>query len=245
MTKMDRRRMVDEQCFRMEEADITFAVCRKAIKHCYIRVDRSDGQVRVSAPMHMSDAAIRTAVVSRHAWIVKRQRSAQRRVDHRALEFVAGEPVLVFGVAHRLNIVESTRTPRIEVADGQLLSMCVRPGTSREQSAELLEQWYRSQLRLTIPELIRQWEPMMGVQVHAWGIRRMRTRWGSCNTRAQRIWLNLELARRPLRCLEYVLVHEMAHLHERGHNARFYGLMDRYLPDWRDVRALLNEGSAP
>jgi predicted metal-dependent hydrolase len=118
--------------------------------------------------------------------------------------------------------------------------MRARPGADQDQRAALLDTWYRNELRVRITALVRIWEPVIGVSVAEWGVRRMRRRWGSCNIRARRIWLNLELARRPAACLEFVVVHEMVHLLERGHNRRFYLFMDRLLPDWREVRAALN-----
>jgi predicted metal-dependent hydrolase len=156
------------------------------------------------------------------------------------LQLVTGDFIPVFGDEAQLCVRES-RSARRAVhleADGQLV-MQLAPGSSREERATLLDGWYRRQLRDRIPALIATWEPVMGVSVAAWGVKRMRTRWGSCNPQARRIWLSLELARRPISCLEYVVVHEMVHLLERGHNRRFYAFMDRFLPDWRLARAQL------
>jgi predicted metal-dependent hydrolase len=146
----------------------------------------------------------------------------------------------MFGDRVLLCVRESSserRSVRLDV-DG-LLVMHIAPGATRETRIALLDEWYRRQLRDRIPMLITAWEPVMGVSVAEWGVKRMRTRWGSCNPRARRIWLSLELARRPIACLEYVVVHEMVHLLERGHNRRFYAFMDQFLPDWRSARAEL------
>ena len=118
--------------------------------------------------------------------------------------------------------------------------MHVRPGTSPDRRRLLLQEWYRKQLRELIPPLIDKWEPVLGVHVADWGIKRMKTKWGSCNVTAGRIWLNLELAKKPVECLEYVVVHEMAHLLERHHNGRFIAFLDDYLPQWRTYRDELN-----
>ncbi len=118
------------------------------------------------------------------------------------------------------------------------LRMPTFAGTPEEEA--LLYRNYRDQLRALVPPLLDRWQPVIGVSITAWGLRRMKTRWGSCNTRARRIWLNTELARHPPACLEYVLVHELVHLLERGHNSRFYAHLDRFLPAWRDSRAHLN-----
>ncbi len=117
--------------------------------------------------------------------------------------------------------------------------MQIQPGMDRDERQVLLEDWYRRQLKKVIPDFISRWEPVLGVHVKEWRVRKMKTRWGSCNIQAQRIWLNLELAKKPLKCLEYIIVHEMNHLLERYHNTRFYRLMDSWMPDWRDYKELL------
>jgi len=215
-------------------------VLRKEIRHLYIRVDRSDGRVRVSAPRRMSDDAIRDAVRRNHAWIARRQERASCQPKSSALQLVSGDLVPAFGGLVQLCLREShTVRRRIHLdADGRLV-MQLAPGSTREERAALIDGWYRQQLRDRIPVLIKTWEPVMGVSVAEWGVKRMRTRWGSCNPRARRIWLSLELARRPLDCLEYVVVHEMVHLLERGHNRRFYAFMDQFLPNWRLARTEL------
>jgi len=215
-------------------------VTRKEIKHLYIRVDRQDGRIRVSAPRRMSDAAIQEAIRRNRPWIERRRQriASQPKIEAPALE--TGTCVLVFGEPHRLPIVTGSGRQGVHLGEEGNLEMRARPGADHDQRAALLDAWYRSHLQNRIPELIRTWEPIMGVSVAEWGVRKMRSRWGSCNVRARRIWLNLELARRPLFCLEYVVVHEMVHLLERGHNRRFYTLMDRFLPSWRDSRAALN-----
>jgi predicted metal-dependent hydrolase len=128
----------------------------------------------------------------------------------------------------------------VRVCSGSYIDMRVRPGTSPDRRRLLLREWYREQLRELIPPLIDKWEPVLNVRVSSWGIKRMKTKWGSCNATAKRIWLNLELAKKPVECLEYVVVHEMVHLLERHHNDRFIALMDDCLPQWRTYRDELN-----
>ena len=103
-----------------------------------------------------------------------------------------------------------------------------------------MTEWYRKELRELIPPLIAKWEPILGVRVNEFGIKKMKTRWGSCNPEVKRIWLNLELAKKSPTCIEYVLVHEMAHLLERSHNETFVAYMDKFLPNWRAIKAELN-----
>lgn len=218
-------------------------VTRKEIKHLYIRIDRSDGRIRVSAPRRMSDAAIHEAVHRNRAWIERRRQRIAALAPFRPLVLESGASVPVFGESKRLEIAEGPGRHCVRLREDGVLEMRVRAGTNRDGRAAVLDAWYRAQLRYRIAALIRTWEPIMGVSVAECGVRRMRSRWGSCNIRARRIWLNLELARRRPECLEYVVVHEMVHLLERGHNRRFYAFMDAFLPNWRAIRAALN--SAP
>lgn len=222
----------------VESGELSFELIRKPIKNVYIRVDQHNGQVRVSAPVHLREEAIETIVRSRREWIGRRQAAVLARNRAGKLDYEDGDVVPVFGVPHNLRIVDKP----VDVAGAQrdrVVSLFARPGTSREHRAALLDDWYRARLGQVVTALIDRWEPIMSVKVRQWRIRRMRTRWGSCNIGAQRIWLNLELARHPVCCLTYVVVHEMTHLLERGHNARFYALMDQFLPDWRDAREVL------
>lgn len=228
---------------RVESTDIPFELIRKPIKNVYIRVDRHDSRVRVSAPMRLSEEAIHTIVCSRGEWILRRQSAARALESANRIEFQTGDTVPVFGIPHQLRIIDSHTADRGEQDD--VIPLFAMPGTDREHRASLLDDWYRARLASVISTLIETWEPVMGVHVRQWRVRRMRTRWGSCNITAQRIWLNLELARFPVCCLTYVVVHEMAHLLERGHNARFYALMDQFLPNWRDARAILKRSAIP
>lgn len=120
------------------------------------------------------------------------------------------------------------------------MDMFVRPGTTQEKKQEILHAFYRAELKKLIPELLDKWQPILDVTASAWGIKRMKTKWGTCNIEARRIWLNLELAKKPVQCLEYILVHELTHLLERHHNERFTGLLDQHLPQWRTLREELN-----
>jgi predicted metal-dependent hydrolase len=224
----------------LELPETEIEVTRKEIKHLYIRVDRQDGRIRVSAPRDMSDAAIHEAIRRNRPWIERRRRRIAAQPANLPPTLESGTRVPVFGQPRRLLIMSVTGRQGVRLRDDGVLEMRVRPGANRDRRAALLDAWYRAQLQYRIPELIRIWEPVMGVSVEDWGVRKMRSRWGSCNIRARRIWLNLELARRPSSCLEYVVVHEMVHLLERGHNRRFYMLMDQFLPGWRAQRADLN-----
>lgn len=146
----------------------------------------------------------------------------------------------VSGIPHRLQLQLRPGPARVALPGSGILELGICPEATDDERDIALSRWYRGRLQEAIPPLIARWEPAMCVQVAEWGIKRMKTRWGSCNTRARRIWLNLELAKRPLECLEYVIVHELAHLLEPSHNARFKGILDQHLPGWRDLRVELN-----
>jgi len=215
-------------------------VVRKEIKHLHLAVYPPEGRVRVSAPRRLDDDAVRLAVVPRLGWI-RRQRAkfaGQERQSQR--EMVTGESHYVQGQRYRLAMVEGRGASGGRVVNSGTLELRVRPEWNRERRERVLQEWYRELLRAQIPVFIAKWEPVMGVEVADWGIKRMKTRWGSCNITARRIWLNLELAKKPVTCLEYVVVHEMVHLLERRHNDRFRAHMDRFLPGWRLQRDELN-----
>lgn len=220
-------------------------VVRKRIRNLYIKVVPPEGEVHVSAPLALSDEAVWQAVASRLGWIRRQQRRLRAARDNRPQQdLVSGERLYFQGRPYRLRVVERRGPAAVRDAGNATLEMTVRPGTGREQRKAVLEHWYRRRLGDEIPALVRHWEPVMGVQVAEWRIKRMKTRWGSCNIGARRIWLNLELAARPRECLEYVLVHEMVHLLERRHNARFHAYLDRFMPGWRAYRERLNEWPA-
>ena len=220
--------------------DIEVEVHRKRIRHLYLRVMPPDGRLRVSAPLRIGDDSIRQAVERRMPWVRRQQDRQRQRERESARSWVSGERHYVEGIARELNVSTHEGKPHIGLLGDSTLEMRVRPGTGRDERADLLDGWYRERLKASIPRLIEVWEPFMGVTVKEWRIRKMRTRWGSCSVRNGRIWLSLELAKKPIRCLEYVIVHEMAHLIEPSHNRRFWGILDRHLPDWRARRDDLN-----
>ncbi|MCP5051754.1 MAG: M48 family metallopeptidase [bacterium] len=180
------------------------------------------------------------AVISRLAWIRRQQDKFGNQERQSEREMVTGESHYVEGHRYLLHVIEREGPPAISLPNNKVLEFRVRPGTGREKREQILHQWYRRRLRDQIPGLIARWEPVMEVSVSDWGIKKMKTRWGSCNTDARRVWLNLELARKPVVCLEYILVHEMVHLLEAKHNERFKSIMDRVLPQWPYYRDELN-----
>lgn len=226
----------------IEVGGIRVEVVRKPIKNLHLSVHPPEGRVRVSAPMRFDDEAVRLAVVSRLAWIRRHQQAFANQPRQSQREMVSGESHYFMGCRYRLRVLEDDSGPnRIKRKGNSELTLHVRPGTDRDKREQVLNEWYRQHMKAVVPDLITEWEPVIGVRVADWGIRRMKTRWGSCNTRDHRVWLNLELAKKSPHCLRYVLVHEMVHLLERHHNERFKTLMDQFLPQWRSYRDELNQ----
>lgn len=232
--------MTTERCH-IEVSGVPVEVRRKAIKNLHIGVYPPNGAVRVSAPVHLDDESVRLAIVSRLSWIHRQQRNFICQTRESGREMVTGESHYFKGTRYRLDVVEKPGSPTVRIVNQSTLELQVRPGADRPARQRVLERWYREQLQTQVPDLISLWVPVVGVKVNECRIKRMKTLWGSCNIQAKRVWLNLELAKKPLRCLEYVLVHEMVHLLERRHNERFRGFMDQFMPDWRLRRDELNE----
>ncbi len=224
----------------IEVSGIPVEVVRKPIKNLHLGVYPPAGRVRVAAPVRMDDEAVRLAVVSRLGWIRRQQARFAEQPRQSAREMVTGESHYLWGRRYCLEVIEHDSPCRVKRKGRSRLVLYVCPGADTARRRRLLEDFYRQELKQRIPALIEQWQPMIGVQVAHWGVKRMKTRWGSCNPETRRIWLNLELAKKPPRCLEYILVHEMTHLLERHHNDRFRRLMDRFLPSWRLYRDELN-----
>jgi hypothetical protein len=226
---------------RITVAGIKVEVVRKDIKNLHLGVYPPHGRVRVAAPLVVSDEAVRLAVIDKLGWI-KRQRAKfaeQPRQSQR--EMVNGESHYFLGQRYRLRVHEQAAPTRVAVRGITSLDLFVRPGTSAEQREVVLLRWHREQLKALIPPLLEKWQPALGVQVAAWGIKKMKTKWGSCNIAARRIWLNLELAKTPIQCLEYIVVHELVHLLERHHNERFTALLDAHMPQWQQYREMLKK----
>lgn len=218
---------------------IDIDVVYKDIKHLHIGVYPPEGRVRVAAPHRLDDGQVRLAVVQRLTWI-KRQRDQLRSVERQTeREMVTGESHYVWGVRRRLKVVERPGRAHVET-DGERLTLYVPADTPTDKRREYLDKWYRDQLRQALPDLIAKWEQRLGVTVPKWTIRRMKTKWGSCNRETRHIWFNVELAKKHPDCLEYIVVHEMTHYLERGHGERFTKLMDAQMPDWRSRRDQLN-----
>jgi len=215
-------------------------VVRKNIKNLHLAVYPPTGRVRVAVPLRVNDDAVRLFAISRWGWITRQQSkfSAQERQSPR--EYVSGESHYFQGQRYLLNVRYHDGPPSVTVRNKTTLDLLVRTGSDTAQRGRVLQSWYRQELKAILPELIERWAAVVGVEVKAWGVKQMKTRWGTCNIGARRIWLNLELAKKPLICLEYVIVHELVHLLERQHTERFKALMTTFMPQWPHHRDALN-----
>lgn len=219
---------------------MTVDVVRKDIKNLHLGVYPPKGHVRVAVPWHVTDERVRLAVISKLAWIRKQQADFKQQPRQSEREMVTGESHYFMGNRYLLEVIERTGKHLLELKGNHKFLLYVKPNTSIENRQLVLNEWYREQLKERIPDLLSHWQEKIGVVSHDWGVKQMKTKWGSCNIAAKRIWLNLELAKKPPECLEYILVHELVHLLERRHNDRFRAHMDHFMPNWRLYRDMLN-----
>lgn len=218
-------------------------IIRKAVKNVNLTIYPPDGRVSISVPYQMSDGQINDIISARLHWIKAKRKNILQSSFHPKLPVPLKLATSVFGEQYVVEIKKDQCRNSIERCDGNILRIHLHQDLPQSQVADLINQLLRKELRKRIPVLLDQWLPVIGVELHEWRIKKMKTRWGTCNITAKRIWLNLYLAKLPPECLEYVLVHELVHLLERYHNARFWGLMDDFLPSWRDSRKILRSGA--
>ena len=221
---------------------IKVEVVRKDIKNLHLGVYPPQGRVRVATPLVVNDEAVRLAVIDKLGWIKRQKAKFAEQPRQTQREMVNGESHYFMGQRYRLRVHEQDAPARVAVRGVASLDLFVRPGASAEQREAVLLHWYREQLKALIPPLLQKWQPILGVQASHWSIKKMKTKWGSCNPAAKRLWFNLELAKKPVSCLEYIVVHELVHLLERNHTERFTALMDGFMPKWRVCREVLNSG---
>jgi len=220
--------------------EITVDVVQKDIKNVHLSVYPPTGRVRISAPSHMSMDTIRVFAISKLDWIRKQQAALQAQDRETPRDFLDRESHYVWGERYLLNVIESDQAPSV-ILKGNKMVLQIRPQTDPAKRQKIIENWYRAQLKAEVPTLIAKWEPLMDVTVDRFYVQRMKTRWGSCSPERRSIRLNTDLARKPRECLEYLVVHEMAHLLEPTHSARFIARMDQFMPNWRHRRDQLNQ----
>lgn len=218
---------------------MTAEVVRKSIKNVHLSVYPPDGRIRIAAPLHMNLDTIRVFAISKLAWIKSQQRKMLAQERETPREYLERESHYVWGKRYLLKVIEHDAAPAVELQHNKLI-LQVRPDSDDKRRQDVLDAWYRDQIRARMPALLTKWEALMGVGVGRVFVQRMKTKWGSCNPSARSIRLNTDLAKKPPECLEYIVVHELAHLIEPTHSARFTALMDLFMPHWQHVREELN-----
>ena len=219
---------------------IEIEVQKKNIKNMHLSVLPPDGRVRISAPLRIKDETIRLFAITKIGWIRKQITKFENQPRQTEREYINGESHYVWGRRYRLEINYYNHGRNNVEIKGNRLILAVRETSSKEQREEIMIEWYRKLVKEKAQELIGKWEKIIGVKTQSVQVRNMLTRWGSCNVGKGRIWVNLQLAKKPVECLEYVVVHDLVHLLEKRHNSIFVGYMDEYLPDWRIRENILN-----
>ncbi len=219
---------------------ISIEVELKDIKNIHLSVYPPMGRVRIAAPSRMNLDTIRIYAISKLSWIKKQQKKFQAQVREAPREYLTKEGHYYLGSRYLLKVIEHDAPPTVNIRH-KTIQLFVRPGTDMHKKHAIMEEWYRAKLKEIIPPIISKWEKAMGVSLNEFGIKKMKTKWGTCNSEAKRIWLNLELAKKPLHCIEYIIVHELVHLLERNHSDKFVAYMNHFLPEWKQLKNELNK----
>lgn len=214
-------------------------VIQKDIKNIHLSVYPPAGRVRISAPLRMDLETIRVFAISKLSWIKKQQQKLLRQEREAPRECLTRESHYYMGKRYLMKVIEHNAAPKV-ILKHSAVELYVRPGASAEKKRVVLDEWYRQKLKEIVPAYITYWKKKMRLENIEYAIKKMKTKWGTCNKEAKRIWLNLELAKKPKECIEYIIVHEMVHLLERHHNERFIAYIDNYLPKWRFYKEELN-----
>jgi len=219
--------------------EVKIDVIQKDIKNVHLSVYPPTGRVRISAPNRMDIETIRIYAISKLSWIRNHQKKFKNQERETDRDYVSNESHYYNGKRYLLKVIEHNASPKVALKHSTI-ELYVRPDSSKEKKQTVMENWYRHELKSRATELLTKWEKRMNVSVNEIGIKKMRTKWGTCNSERKRIWLNLELAKKPPQCIEYILVHEMVHFFEKNHNEMFIAYLNKYLPKWRIYKEELN-----
>lgn len=221
--------------------NLQVSVLKKAVKNLHLNVLPPHGRVRVSVPPNMNEDAVRVFIASKLPWINKQIEKFKTQARETKRDYIEGESHYFQGKRYLLNIVKTDGKPHIQIRRKKFIDFYVNDKVGKRQREKLFNDWYRLELKKQVHDLIYKWQKTMGLKGVDWRVKRMKTKWGTCNSKAKRIWLNLELAKKPLGCLEYIIVHELVHLKENSHNERFVSLIDKFMPHWRARKEELNK----
>ncbi len=224
----------------IQVGSVSALVVFKKVKNLRLTIRPPQGDIHISAPIRMTLAPIRAFVEYRMDWIEQHQTEIRSRTYPQPIQYESGDSILVWGQSYQLVVVEKRGRASVSLTDSELI-LTIRSTATSLHREKAVQKWLREVLSEAIESLLQEWEPVMKVKSQSYSIRQMKTRWGSCNTRAHTIRFNTELVKKPIECLEYVVVHELVHLLERSHNARFKAFMDQFLPQWRLIQKRLNQ----
>jgi len=225
---------------KMKICDLEVEIEKKDIKNIHLGVYPPEGRIRVAAPLNSNNDSIRLFLISKIPWIKKQYKKFQDQMRQTKREYVSGETHYLFGKQYRLNVCYTKKTSKIEIKKNTHIDMYIKPDYSTKKREYLLNEFYRSELKKTLIPLVEKWKKITGVNVNQVLIKKMKTKWGSSTPKASRIWLNLELAKKTIHCIEYVLVHELVHFIEKNHTKKFYLLLSSFLPNWEHNKSELN-----
>ena len=224
----------------IQVSDIPVEIVKKNIKNMHLAVLPPDGRVRVSAPLSMSDESITMFVRTKLGWIRAQQEKFRSQPRQSEREYVSGETVYIWGKQYFLWVEYSNKGNHFELS-GDKAILTVRKESTARQRENFVNEWYRQLLKIEVEKYLPKWEQITGLKCSTWQSKYMTTKWGTCNTSTRKIWLNLQLAKKPIECLEYVILHELAHLQVNSHGPEFVQILDQYMPYWREYRKLLND----
>ena len=219
--------------YQIKVSNIIINVIRKDIKNMYLAVYPPAGRVRITAPLRINDEAVRLFVISKLSWIKKHQQKFKKQKREISRDYIARESHYFLGQRYLLNVIEHNAVPKVVLRNKTYIDLYIRPNTVTHTKESIMNEWYRAELKKLIPPIIQKYEKLADVKSSDWRVKRMKTKWGSCNIKDKRIWINLELAKKPIICLEYVILHELIHLIERDHNDNFLAHMKKYMPQWK------------
>ena len=223
-------------------SNIPVEVVRKNIKNMHLSVLPPDGRVRVSAPTQLTDEAITMFVRTKLGWIKKQQEKFQQQPRQSERQYVSGETLYVWGKQYFLQVVYSYKG-NVLTLSGDKAILTVRKESSPTQRESFVNEWYRNLLKQEVAKYLPKWEKTTGLYCSSWQSKYMTTKWGTCNPTSKKIWLNLQLAKKPIECLEYVILHELAHLKVHNHGPEFTAILDQYMPYWREHKRRLNDST--
>ncbi|MBO5810835.1 MAG: M48 family metallopeptidase [Bacteroidales bacterium] len=222
-------------------ADILAEVEWKEIKNVHLTIYPPDARVHVSAPVNMTEESIRLFLITKLPWIKQRVSQVLEQNRQSPRTYVSGENHYFKGRRYRLKVVNHTAAAKVELQGNEFIVMYVREKATEARRAEVLKEWYRAEFKAILPSLVTKWEAILGVKANKWDVKQMKTLWGSCNHRTRNIIFNLELIKKPLHCIEYIVVHELLHIKVRLHNEEYTALLNRHFPNWKQLKDELNE----